>query len=182
MSGPLYYKGNDLEKTDSVVAHEILLQNCLSTGSVKLASSDPTVPPLIDPNYLQHPYDVRMAVEALRTLLKIAKTTIYKPILRGTLVGPWPELGYMQELDPDTLSESVLENFARATIGQGLHAVSTCKMTQAQDPMGVVDSGFRVRGVKGLRIADISVCPILTRYASILSKAKHQNPLIASLS
>lgn len=163
MSGPLYYKGNDLKKTDSVIAHEVLLQNCQAKGTVKLASADPSVPPLINPNYLGHPYDVRMAIEVLRQLLKIAQTDTYRRILKDTLVGPWPQLGPLQELNPETLPEKVLEEFARNTIGQGLHAVSTCSMARADSPMGVVDSAFRVRGVTGLRIADISVCPILTR-------------------
>jgi choline dehydrogenase-like flavoprotein len=163
MSGPLYYKGDALKETDSVIAHEILLQNCLSKGSVKLASADPLIPPLVDPNYLSHPYDVRMAIEALRQLLRIAQTDTYRKILKGTLVGPWFQLGNLEDLDPDTLPEDVLEEFARDTITQGLHGVSTCKMSRADDLMGVVDNEFRVRGVNGLRVADISVCPMLTR-------------------
>lgn len=163
MSGPLYHDGTSLKKSDSIIAHEILLQNCLSKGTVTLASADPLVPPLVDPNYLAHPYDIRMAIEALRLLLKIAKTDVYKKVLKKTLLGPWLKLGDINDLDPDHLPEKVLEEFARENIAQGLHGVSTCKMSQAQDPMGVVDSKFRVRGVRGLRVADISVCPILTR-------------------
>jgi choline dehydrogenase-like flavoprotein len=163
MSGPLYYQGNSLKKTDSIIAHEILLQNCLSRGSVKLSSADPLAPPLIDPNYFSHPYDVRMAIEALRQLLKIAQSSTYRKVLKGTLIGPWLKLGNIEGLDPDTLPENVLEDFARETITQGLHGVSTCKMSLPEDPMGVVNSQFQVRGVKGLRVADISVCPILTR-------------------
>lgn len=163
MSGPLYYTGTALKESDSIIAHEILLQNCLSKGSVKLASSDYMVPPIVDPNYLSHPYDVRMAIEALRQLLKIAQTDTYRKVLRSTLIGPWPMIGDFRELDPDNLPEDILENFARETIVQGLHGVSTCKMTRLEDEMGVVNAEFQVRGVKGLRVADISVCPVLTR-------------------
>jgi choline dehydrogenase-like flavoprotein len=163
MSGPLYYDGSALKKTDSIIAHEILLQNCLSKGTVKLASADPTIPPLVDPNFLSHPYDIRMAIEALRHLLKIAQTETYRKILKETLVGPWLKLGNFADLDADDLPEKILENYARETVTQGLHGVSTCKMSLPQDPLGVVNSQFQVRGVKGLRVADISVCPILTR-------------------
>ncbi|MNE66146.1 Alcohol dehydrogenase [acceptor] [compost metagenome] len=39
------------------------------------------------------------------------------------------------------------------------HAVGTCKMGRADDPMAVVDNKLRVRGVQGLRVMDISVFP-----------------------
>jgi choline dehydrogenase-like flavoprotein len=163
MSGPLYYTGPTLQKTDSIISHEILLQNCQSRGYVKLVSADPLTPPVIHPNYFSHPYDVRMAIEALRQLLRIAQTSTYRRVLKGTLIGPWSQLGEIDDLDPDALPEDILAAFARETIVQGLHGVSTCKMSKPEDPMGVVDAQFRVRGVQGLRVADISVCPILTR-------------------
>jgi choline dehydrogenase len=42
------------------------------------------------------------------------------------------------------------------------HPVGTCKMGAADDPLAVVDSELRVRGVAGLRIADASVMPRIT--------------------
>lgn len=41
----------------------------------------------------------------------------------------------------------------------GHHACGTCRMGAADDPLAVVDSRFRVRGVAGLRIVDASVFP-----------------------
>jgi len=41
----------------------------------------------------------------------------------------------------------------------GHHACGTCRMGAADDPMAVVDSRFRVRGVAGLRVVDASVFP-----------------------
>ncbi|KAB5533634.1 hypothetical protein GE09DRAFT_1144606 [Coniochaeta sp. 2T2.1] len=41
----------------------------------------------------------------------------------------------------------------------GHHAIGTCGMGTDDDPMAVVDSTFRVRGVDGLRIVDGSVFP-----------------------
>nr|CAH7751443.1 unnamed protein product [Callosobruchus chinensis] len=39
------------------------------------------------------------------------------------------------------------------------HPVGTCKMGPKDDPTAVVDSELRVKGVKGLRVADASIMP-----------------------
>jgi choline dehydrogenase len=41
----------------------------------------------------------------------------------------------------------------------GHHASCTCKIGSDNDPNAVLDSSFRVRGVKGLRVVDASVFP-----------------------
>jgi choline dehydrogenase len=41
------------------------------------------------------------------------------------------------------------------------HPVGTCKMARSDDPMGVVDSSLKVRGIARLRIADASVMPTI---------------------
>ncbi|KIJ49925.1 hypothetical protein M422DRAFT_160579, partial [Sphaerobolus stellatus SS14] len=41
------------------------------------------------------------------------------------------------------------------------HTAGSCKMGPANDPMAVVDERLRVRGAKGLRVADASIVPIL---------------------
>ena len=46
-----------------------------SRGAVTLASGDPSVPPLIDPNYLAHPFDREVAVAAERRLFRNVLTT-----------------------------------------------------------------------------------------------------------
>lgn len=43
----------------------------------------------------------------------------------------------------------------------GYHASGTCKMGAADDPDAVLDSRLRVRGVKNLRVADLSSIPKL---------------------
>jgi len=42
------------------------------------------------------------------------------------------------------------------------HPVGTCKMGLASDPLAVVDSELRVRGIDRLRVIDASVMPTLT--------------------
>ena len=41
-----------------------------ASGEVKLRSRDPKDPPLVDPKFLSHPYDRRVAVESVREALE----------------------------------------------------------------------------------------------------------------
>ena len=41
------------------------------------------------------------------------------------------------------------------------HATGTAAMGRPEDAMACVDTEFKVRGVEGLRVADLSVCPFV---------------------
>ena len=41
----------------------------------------------------------------------------------------------------------------------GVHAVGTAMMTRYEDSWGVVNPDLKMKGVKGLRVADVSVLP-----------------------
>ena len=119
-----------------------------SRGWVKLASADPTVHPLINPNYLGEPSDMEKMVKAVKISREIFATKAFAP-----WVGP--EL--MPADDPKTDDE--LRAFLRATADSYHHQVGSCKM--GTDDLAVVDPELRVRGVAGLRIADASVMPVV---------------------
>lgn len=55
---------------------------------------------------------------------------------------------------------SLTSSLVRAFI-LGYHAAGTCAMGKPDDPLAVVDSQLRVRGVEGLRVADVSIMPKL---------------------
>lgn len=51
----------------------------------------------------------------------------------------------------------------------GHHASCTCAIGADGDPMAVLDSKFRVRGVSGLRVVDASVYPRIPGTFTLLS-------------
>ena len=67
-----------------------------------------------------------------------------------------------EEITPglNVADDAAVEHFIRETGRTIYHCVGTCKM--GEDPMAVVDSRLRVRGMEGLRVVDASVMPTVT--------------------
>ncbi|WP_017902504.1 GMC family oxidoreductase [Pseudomonas asplenii] len=120
-----------------------------SRGRIDIRSADPGTAPLIDPNYLSDPEDLKVAAEAIRLTRRI----VASPALRRFA----PE-EYLP--GPSLQSEEQLHE-AAAKIGTTIfHPVGTCRMGNGvQD---VVDARLRVHGVPGLRVADASIMPQIT--------------------
>jgi choline dehydrogenase len=122
-----------------------------SRGYVRIASNDSYAPPKIAPNYLSTPGDRKTAAAALaltRRIVAAPALAKYRP--EEYKPGP----AYRTE---DELAE------AAGLIGTTIfHAVGTCKMGAAGDPLAVVDSQLRVRGVERLRVVDASIMPTIT--------------------
>jgi choline dehydrogenase len=117
-----------------------------SSGSVRLRSSNPFEPPLIDPGYLSDEDDVRVLLHGVRLARRLLETSALKPF-----VG--------EELLPGTGAQSDEELTAvlRAKAHTLYHPVGTCALGT------VVDADLRVHGVHGLRVADASVIPRVPR-------------------
>ena len=72
--------------------------------------------------------------------------------------------------------DEALEAFVRkATIGVW-HASCSCRMGRPDDPMAVVDTQGRVRGVQGLRVVDASIFPVVpcanTNFPTLMTAEK----------
>ena len=74
---------------------------------------------------------------------------------KDLIIGLWPE---STSCPKDTAS---WKEHVRSFSGTCYHPGGTCKMAPDCDPMGVVDNRLRVRNVKGLRVADVSILPLL---------------------
>ncbi len=120
-------------------------------GHVRIASADSQVAPKITTNYLSTPEDRKVAADSLR-------------LTRRIVAAPALQRYAAQEHKPG-LQWQTDEELAQASgdIGTTIfHPVGTCKMGRADDPMAVVDSELRVRGVAQLRVVDASVMPYIT--------------------
>jgi choline dehydrogenase-like flavoprotein len=156
-SGPSVFQ--DDRPSESYMTHELLLQNNLSQGTVSIRSNNPRDQMIVNPNFMNHPFDRRIAIETVRMALKIARTKAYEGTIERMVHGP--DIDFTTA-DLDAIGDEVMLDFIRQHLDQGYHSVSTCRMGRAGDPDVVVDARFRVKGMKNLRVADLSVCPILT--------------------
>lgn len=119
-----------------------------SEGSVRVTSPNPEAPLLIDPNYLATEHDRRVGAGVLRTMRAVfEQSPIADRIDFETCPGA------------DVQSDDDLVAAALATGTTGHHAIGTCGMGPDDDD--VVDDQLRVRGIDGLRVADLSAWPIM---------------------
>ena len=122
-----------------------------SRGHVRIASPDSKTPPKITPNYLSTEQDKKVAADSLSLTRRIVSAPALKKYVPEEFM-PGPQFQTDAELA-----------FAAGNIGTTIfHPVGTCAMGRVTDPMAVVDAQMRVKGVKGLRVVDGSVMPLIT--------------------
>lgn len=142
--------GEDLHSFNAITASVCNLRPT-SRGSVHIQSIDPEAPPVIAPNYLSTDEDLKVAADSLRLTRRIIESPALRPYA--------PE-----EYKPGTQYQSDGELIkAAGDIGTTIfHPVGTCKMGCNEDPMAVLDSELRVRGIHHLRVVDASAMPFIT--------------------
>lgn len=139
-------------KMDREPGFILSVQPCRPTsrGEIKIASPDPTAPPLIQPNSLSTEKDRKDAVRAGKLLATLANAPT---ITRVTRARKTPDITTMNEAE-------MLENF-RARASTNFHPTCTCRMGRdASD--SVLDARLRVHGIRGLRVVDASAFPNVT--------------------
>eukprot|EP00041_Stephanoeca_diplocostata_P033892 m.1131742 g.1131742 ORF g.1131742 m.1131742 type:complete len:589 (-) comp24424_c3_seq52:2098-3864(-) len=123
-----------------------------SEGSVRLGSSDPAAPPVIDFNYLSHPDDVATQIKILRRTAQVFDTPSWKAYGGSVQIPPKLAAKHGTDLSNEGLLHDMVVHMSRTLY----HPACTCRMGS------VVDAQLRVLGVQGLRIADASVMPNIT--------------------
>ncbi|ESO12860.1 hypothetical protein HELRODRAFT_93524 [Helobdella robusta] len=125
-----------------------------SRGTIRLNTTNPEDPPLIDPNYLSEEIDIKILTEGFQFARRLLHTQVMKD---------W-EFKLTNRLLPEcqkygNYTNAYVECHLRHITIPGGNLVGTCKMGALNDPRAVVDPILRVRGLKGLRVADASIIP-----------------------
>ena len=117
-----------------------------SSGQLRLQSSDPLAPPLIDFGCLSRDDDVQVLLAGVRIGREIVAASAFDRY-RGAEFLP----GDQVTSDDDLIT--YIRDFATTIY----HPAGSCKM--GVDALAVVDSRLRVHGISGLRVADASIMP-----------------------
>jgi choline dehydrogenase len=139
--------GNPTDGSDAFTIMPSLVQS-KGTGSVTLASADPSTKPLINHNIFQNEKDYDVLIAGVKIARKIIAASALDE-LRGKEYLP----GSAVQTDEE------IKAYINKYIQTIYHPVGTCKM--GSDDMAVVDHKLRVHGIAGLRVADASIMPTI---------------------
>ena len=120
-----------------------------SRGHVKLRSADPKDMPLVSPNLLKDPEDMAEMIAGQRFFLRAFQSSPLASRVKRVAV-------------PDPASagdDAAMAAHCKRFVKTNYHPSGTARMGRDGDPMAVLDSKMRVRGVQGLRVCDMSAAP-----------------------
>ncbi|OBR03086.1 Choline dehydrogenase [Colletotrichum higginsianum IMI 349063] len=125
-----------------------------NAGTVNLTSTNPRDTPKITfhnfyegASQADADKDIQAMIEGMRFGMKAIEDI---PPIAGEFERVWPPAEISSDED---LKQWIQEE------SWGHHASSSCPIGSDDDPMAVLDSSFRVRGVDGLRVVDMSAFP-----------------------
>ncbi|KAL4719686.1 hypothetical protein ACJJTC_003007 [Scirpophaga incertulas] len=125
-----------------------------SIGEVNINSNDPKLPPKINPKYLSNKDDIAILVKGLKIIKKLVESKAM------TKLGATLNLQHFPGCEMfELFSDLYWECYIRHLTLTSYHPVGTCSMGKRED--SVVDTSFKVYGVKNLYVADASVLPTL---------------------
>ncbi|MFT3928334.1 MAG: GMC family oxidoreductase [Myxococcales bacterium] len=123
----------------------VILGKPKSRGRLSLASRDPKLQAHIDPGYFTHPEDMETMIRGVKLGRRIAQA---EPLAKW---GNFPLLPLVAKTDKQ------IQDFIEGNLMTTFHYAGTCRM--GEDKASVVDLELKVRGTRGLRVADASVVP-----------------------
>lgn len=125
--------------------------NPTSRGTVQIKTPDFHDAPAIAPNYLSTAQDRKVAADSLRVTRRILAQSAMQKFQPEEFK---PGVQYQSDEELATLAGDIASTI--------FHPVGTTAMGRADDPLAVVDTRLKVRGVHGLRVVDAGVMPRIT--------------------
>lgn len=127
-----------------------------SKGTLRLQSKLVTDPPLIDPKYFDKEEDLEVLLQGIKFCKNLSSTPSMQSLDTHLTDAPIKSC-LKHTFDSDDYWRCLLRRWATTCY----HASGTCKMGASSDPSAVVDPELRVKGIKGLRVADASIMPTI---------------------
>jgi choline dehydrogenase len=122
-----------------------------SRGFVRLRSADHRDMPLVSPNLLKDPGDAQEMIAAQRFFLRVFQT---KPLS--------DRIEKIAIPNSDDLSDEAIWKHCTRFVKTNYHPSGTCRMGATTDKAAVLDARLCLRGVRNLRICDLSAMPNIT--------------------
>lgn len=144
---PNFLPGADPAK--SYITFAIFASYPQSSGTVKLQSANPADDPICDPACFSNPFDIKAIIAGVRAVFDLVETPSMAKDIQCQFLGP-----------PSRSDQDII-TWTQATCITSYHMSCTVKMGTEEDNMACVDSSFRLKGLQGLRVADMSVTPFL---------------------
>ncbi|KAG9141377.1 hypothetical protein Leryth_001832 [Lithospermum erythrorhizon] len=142
----------------------------LSFGSLRLASTDVSMNPIVRFNYFSSPADLQKCVNGTRMIAEVLRTRSMEDFRFPQLFGGGAFRYVGPALPADMSDDSLLGNFCRRTVSTIWHYHGGCLVGK------VVDPKLRVIGIESLRVVDGSVftlSPGTNPQASLLMLGRH---------
>lgn len=137
-----------------------------------------------------HPFPSALTERVRRVSQATARNKVLTTVAAAMLDGPTALRHFMIDnfvvegfsYEQLMVDDAALEAFVRKeTIGVW-HASCSCRMGSADDPMAVVDTAGRVRGVHGLRVIDSSILPVVpcanTNFPTMMAAEKIADAMV----
>lgn len=146
----------DIDRITSAVYVHITALNPKSRGRIRLASTNPQDYPIIEANYFENTDDLNVMVQGIRLQQLLLQTEEFRSA--GATLHRINIPGCREHVyDTNEYWECYVRHLTITTY----HPAGTAKMGPATDRDAVVDSRLRVRGIRGLRVIDASIMPLV---------------------
>jgi choline dehydrogenase-like flavoprotein len=131
------------------ITFELVVLQPKSRGWVRLTDADPTSMPQINPNFIGHDNDLKVAVESVKAMRKVMEQASLSHVID-------------EEVSPGSAvqTDEQIGEWVKRVATTMWHPVGTCRM--GNDKEAVVDGRLRVRGIDRLRVIDASIMPNIT--------------------
>ncbi|XP_004921999.1 glucose dehydrogenase [FAD, quinone] isoform X1 [Bombyx mori] len=127
-----------------------------SKGTVYINSTDPRLPPVIDPKYLSSTVDRRTLIDGLKLIKEFVNTESMKKI--GATLN---DIKFPGCEDHVLFTDEYFNCYIKHLTLSTYHPIGTCSMGPPTSKNSVVDTSFNVIGVNRLHVVDASVLPTM---------------------